>query len=169
MIKQHETVIETCSRLMAEQQLTMASAESATAGKLAYAFSQTEYSGTVLKGGLISYDAAIKEKILKVPVALVERYSPESKEVTREMALRIRALMKADISVAVTGLTTPGGSERPGKPVGTMFYCIEFKKNIIDRCKIFKGSADEIIDGTIEQIARTIIRMLRTSNNKREE
>jgi nicotinamide-nucleotide amidase len=152
--------IETCGQLLAERGMTIAFVESATAGKLAYEFSLTEYSGQILKGGMICYDASLKEHILGIPKKMIETYTPESPEITCEMAVRLKKLIPADIIVSVTGLTTPGGSEMPGKPVGTMFYCIQAHDDIHERKKIFTGTPEEIIDYTIEQIAKTIIKIL---------
>jgi nicotinamide-nucleotide amidase len=99
-----------------------------------------------------------------VPKILLDKYSPESAEVTREMAVLLKKMMSADIVVAVTGLTTPGGSEGPGKPVGTMFYCILIGQSIIERRNVFSGSARRIVYQTIEHIVKTIIKSLRISN-----
>lgn len=151
--------IETCARLLSEKGLTIAFAESATAGKLTYEFSLTEYSGQILKGGLICYDARLKENILGIPKKMIEEYTPESAEITREMAVRLKKVIPADVVVSVTGLTTPGGSEMPGKPVGTMFYCILIDKEVHERRKIFTGTPEEIINYTIEQITKTIIKI----------
>src|ERR1700755_2286625 len=98
--------ISVCSKLMAEQELTIAFAESATAGWLCSEFALTEYSGKVLKGGITCYDVDLKVSLLKVPQELIDRYTPESMEVTSEMARRLPALIPSDIQVTVTGLTT---------------------------------------------------------------
>ena len=148
--------VEECARRLAEKQLTICFAESATAGQLAYAFSQTEYAGTVLKGGLICYDACLKEDILAVPAELIDKFTPESIEVTREMALQLANVIRADLFVSVTGLTKPGGSETPEKPVGTMFYVV-FYRGMLHEKRIFSaGSPEVIVWHTIEQIARTV-------------
>lgn len=151
-------LIEECSNLLATAKYTIAFAESATAGMLAFEFSQSEHSGEILRGGIVCYDAHIKEKILGVPKGLIEKYTPESAEVTKEMAFRVKKMMDADVVVAVTGLTTPGGSEGPGKPVGTMFYCILIKEKTIEHRKVFCGSAREIVYCTIEDIIKTVIK-----------
>lgn len=149
-----------CAALIAENNLTIAFAESATAGSLSFAFSQVPDAGKILKGGLVCYDACVKEDILKIPAGMIEEFTPESPEVTREMAGRLSSLIPSDISVAVTGLTTAGGSEHPEKPVGTMFYCIFYKNKFTERKKIFAGSPVEIINSTILQIAKTIIKII---------
>lgn len=153
--------VATCAQLLSERGLTIAFAESATAGKLAYEFSLTEYSGKILKGGMICYDACLKEDVLGIPSEMIETFTPESPEITREMATRLRKIIPADVLVSVTGLTTPGGSEMPGKPVGTMFYCALVQDQIYERKKIFTGTPEEIIEYTIAQIAKTIIKILR--------
>ena len=69
-----------------------------------------------MKGGIACYDADLKVSLLKIPQKLIDEFTPESMEVTREMAYRLRELIASDIQVTVTGLTTPGGSETPEKP-----------------------------------------------------
>lgn len=162
----HENTMEKCSRLIAQHKLTIAFAESASAGKLAFAFSLTGYSGDILKGGLVCYHVSVKEDILGVPKEFIQKYTPESAEVTREMALRLKNLMDADIIVAVTGLTTPGGSEGPEKPVGTMFYCVILDDQMVEVENVFKGTPTQIIDLTIIQITNTIIDVLNTQYGK---
>ncbi|WP_129715885.1 CinA family protein [Pedobacter sp. SYP-B3415] len=152
----YKSDVNTCSEVLAAHGLTIAFAESASAGKLAYAFSQTEQSGSVLKGGLVCYDACVKEEMLDIPKALIDKHTPESAEVTREMATGLKKVMDAEVIVSITGLPTPGGSEGPDKPVGTMFYCILTGERTYDYREVFEGSPGEIIDQTIAHIARSI-------------
>lgn len=156
-----ETKIAACSKLMAEKGLTIAFAESATAGWLCSEFALTEESGQVLKGGLACYDADLKISLLKVPQELIDEFTPESMEVTREMAYRLGALIPADICVAVTGLTTPGGSETPEKPVGTMFVFALIKGREASFRKVFAGACEEVIHQTITAAAELLIEELK--------
>src|ERR1700741_1676992 len=152
-----ENKISICSKLMAAQGLTVAFAESATAGWLCSEFALTEESGQVLKGGIACYDADLKVSLLKVPQELIGRYTPESMEVTREMAYRLPELIPSDIQVTVTGLTTPGGSETSEKPVGTMFVFALIRGREASFRKVFKGSCEQIIHQTIEAAAELLI------------
>lgn len=150
-----------CSRLIAERKMTLAFAESATAGKLAYEFSLTPDSGTILMGALICYDAYIKEITLGIPHELIEKYTPESAEVTKELARRLyRVIPSASIFVAVTGLTTPGGSETPVKPVGTMFIHAVIGHQDYALRELFTGTPEEIVNATIESVARLLMEKL---------
>src|SRR5690349_5487100 len=99
------------SKHLADKKLTIAFVESATAGRLAAEFSMSPQSGTILVGGLVCYDARVKERILGISKELIEKYTPESEEVTKALADKFRNFLDADVHVAVTGLTTPGGSE----------------------------------------------------------
>jgi nicotinamide-nucleotide amidase len=151
-----ENKIIICSKLMAEQGYTIAFAESATAGWLCSEFALTEESGKVLKGGIACYDANLKVTLLRVPQELIDQFTPESLEVTREMAYRLQGLIESDIQVAVTGLTTPGGSETAEKPVGTMFVVVLIKGKEASFRKVFAGSCEEVIRHTIEATAELL-------------
>ena len=142
---------------MAEKGLTIAFAESATAGWLCSEFALTEDSGKVLKGGIACYDADLKVSLLGVPQGLIGQFTPESMEVTREMAYRLGNLIPADIYVTVTGLTAPGGSETPEKPVGTMFVFALINGEPASFRKVFPGSCEEVIHQTIEATAELLI------------
>lgn len=106
-----------CSKVLAAKEWNIAFAESATAGRMSAEFSMTKESGKILRGGIACYEVFVKEQILNVP----QKYTPESAEVTRKLAEQMSKLFNAKVTVAVTGLTTPGGSETPEKPVGTFF------------------------------------------------
>src|SRR5690606_23603951 len=100
------------------------------------------------------------EDILSVPQYLIDKFSPESPEVTREMALKLGNIIKADLSVSVTGLTKPGGSETPEKPVGTMFYAVFYDGTVHERVFFSTGSPDVIIQYTIEEISLAIMQIV---------
>ena len=155
-----EQRIEDCSKIIAQKGMTIAFAESATAGWLCSEFALTEQSGKVLKGGITCYDASLKESLLGVPHEMIERFTPESQEVTDELARRLPKLMPADIHVAVTGLTTPGGSETPDKPVGTMFISALVKGKLYQHREVFKGDCETIIAQTIKAAANMLIAAL---------
>ncbi|MBB5394738.1 CinA family protein [Mucilaginibacter sp. AK015] len=155
-----ENKITQCASLMAAKHLTIAFAESATAGWLCSEFALTPHSGAVLKGGITCYDASLKVDLLKVPQHLIDTYTPESMEVTREMAYCLARLIPSDIQVTVTGLTSPGGSETPEKPVGTMFVFALINGQPASFREVFKGSCEEVIHQTVAATAELLINEL---------
>lgn len=146
-----------CSKLLAQKELTIAFAESATAGWLCSEFALAPESGQVLKGGIVCYDASLKQSILKVPENLIEQFTPESQEVTDELAKRLGVLIPADICVGVTGLTSSGGSETLEKPVGTMFVSMLVNNRLIKARWLFKGSNEDVIHQTVDAVAQLLM------------
>ncbi|ANH81893.1 damage-inducible protein CinA [Niabella ginsenosidivorans] len=147
-----------CGKLLLEKKLTIAFAESATAGRLAAEFSLLPDAGAFLKGSFVCYDATLKEKVLKVPDRLVKKYTPESAEVTAAITRGLIPLIPADIHVGVTGLTAPGGSETPEKPVGTMFVCgIKNGSVLFSGRSVFSGSPEKIMLRAIVYTAKLLI------------
>lgn len=150
-----------CSELLKAKQLTIAFVESATAGRMAAEFSMVPEAGKFLKGGFVCYDASLKQENLKVPAALIDKYTPESMEVTKALAESICKVIKADLHVAVTGLPAPGGSETPEKPVGTMFICAFYhQKELFSDRIIFNGEPEDIILKTVYHTAEMLVRSL---------
>src|SRR5690606_13278163 len=107
-----------------KKKLSVAFAESVTAGYVGCQFSKALKVSEVYKGSIVAYQEVIKSQLLGVSKRTLEKYTAESQEVTNEMALGIQNLYNVDIAVAVTGLANPGGSESPSKPVGTVFITI---------------------------------------------
>lgn len=145
------------SRAIAEKGWKIAFAESATAGRLASEFSLTPYSGQVLLGGIVCYDAAVKKMLLKVPPQVIEEHTCESAEVTRLLADNLKTLFQAEVYVAVTGLNAPGGSETESKPVGTMFFHINFPNKYVQHREVFEGGPEEIVRLAILRIAELLL------------
>jgi len=130
--------------LMQARGLTLALAESMTAGLACHRLAGVKGACDVLKGSVVCYNAAVKTHLLDVSKTLIDRCTPESKEVTGQLALKLSRKMKADVYAAVTGLAAPGGSETKTKPVGTVFLAVRYKNKMHHlRCR-FKGSPIEI-------------------------
>lgn len=149
-----------CAAVLAAKGLSVAFTESATGGRLMSEFSLAPQAGKFLKGGLVCYDACLKEDLLGVAPDLIEKYTPESAEVTQALAVGLHQLIAADISLAVTGLTTPGGSEGPDKPVGTMFLAAADKEGILlfSEKAVFSGGPRMILLQTVSYAARLLSR-----------
>lgn len=159
-------LVEKCATYLAKKKMTIAFAESATAGRLAYEFSLTALSGKVLKGGIVCYDACVKEDSLKIPHRLIKQFTPESAEVTEELTKSLQTFIAADVHVGVTGLTTSGGSETPEKPVGTMFIHIRVGERSFPSKTLVRGTPGNIIGKTVNNVARLVIKHLNEISNE---
>ena len=146
-----------CVNALLSRQWTIAFAESASAGLLSYEFSTVPESGQILLGSLVCYHECLKEGLLKIPAALIEAHTAESAEVTKAMAHQLKKITNADVCVALTGLTTPGGSETKEKPVGTIFVTIIFPNDEVARRFEFKGPPEHILSEAIAGICNLIV------------
>jgi nicotinamide-nucleotide amidase len=66
-------------------------------------------------------------------------------------------LIDSDIHVAVTGLISPGGSETPEKPVGTMFIHIKLPHKYVHHREVFDGRPDQVISKSVDRMAELVI------------
>lgn len=151
-----------CSEIIASKGWNIAFAESASAGKLSAEFSLTPFSGKILRGGIVCYEVFVKENILLVPSNLIEQHTPESAEVTSALAQRTSVIFNSDITVALTGLTTAGGSETREKPVGTIFLSIITPCGTINHREVFQGGPEEILQQAADMAALLIIEKIKT-------
>lgn len=153
-----------CAIAIAEKGWKIAFVESATAGRMCAEFALTPSSGMILRGGISCYEFFVKEQLLHIPKAVIEKYTAESAEVTSLLAKGGAKLFNTAITVAITGLTSPGGTETKQKPVGTMFINIIAKGREIAHREIFKGTPEEIILQAIDKAAGLIIKEIATIN-----
>ncbi|KOP38781.1 CinA family protein [Flavobacterium sp. WLB] len=156
-------IIIKCSEAIAAKGWNIAFAESASAGKLSFEFSLSPVSGQILRGGIVCYEVFVKEEIMLVPHDLIETYTPESAEVTSALAERAAVIFNSDITVALTGLTTPGGSENEEKPVGTIFLSIITPMGTINHREVFTGSPHEILQQAADKTASLIFEKIKSN------
>jgi nicotinamide-nucleotide amidase len=96
---------------------TIAVAESLTGGMIASALAQAQQASEWFRGSLVAYSTEVKHEVLDVPAGPVV-----SAEAAGAMARRVRELLLADISVAVTGAGGP--SAQDGHEPGTVFLAV---------------------------------------------
>lgn len=132
--------------------LTVAFAESCTAGMLASEFVKGTGSSDVLLGSLVVYQPKVKQKLLGVSKNTLKLYTAESQQVTNEMVMGLKKHLDADISIATTGLAGEGGSETSEKPVGTMFVSILYDGKAEEFREVFKGDTDSIRKQLVDYI-----------------
>jgi nicotinamide-nucleotide amidase len=110
--------------LLRRRRLTLAAAESCTAGLLCGRLTSVPGSSAYFLGGVLAYHDSVKKALLGVRPETLARGGAVSAAVAREMAAGVRRLTGADIAVSITGIAGPSGA-RPGKPVGLVFASLE--------------------------------------------
>ena len=140
--------------------LRIAVAESCTGGMLGERLTAIPGSSDVFLGGVIAYDNFVKRKLLGVSDADLEEHGAVSEEVATTMASSVRAMLGADIGVAITGVAGPGGGTAT-KPVGMVWVALDGIATEA-RCLRLFGTRDEVrqraAQAALDMIRRTLIR-----------
>lgn len=112
-----------------ERNLTIATAESITAGLLCSTIASVAGASSVLKAGIVAYDEKLKIKLLGVKPETLANYSAESAETTLEMLSGLSKLdFDASIYIAVTGVASASvNTYQLTKPVGQVYIAISYK------------------------------------------
>lgn len=100
----------------------IATAESCTGGLIGAAITEVAGSSDIFDRGFITYSNAAKTAMLGVDPYTIETHGAVSEEVAREMAEGALDRALASLTVAVTGVAGPGGSDR--KPEGRVCFAL---------------------------------------------
>jgi nicotinamide-nucleotide amidase len=119
--------------------MTMVTAESCTAGGIAYAITEITGSSAWFDRGFVTYSNSAKIQMLQVKQLTLEQYGAVSENVAMEMAEGALMNSHADLAISVTGITGPGGGTE-NKPVGMVYFaCKNRDKDADSRIKKFTG------------------------------
>ncbi|MFJ4209848.1 CinA family protein [Paenarthrobacter sp. NPDC089675] len=108
--------------LAIEKHLTVATAESLTAGMVAAALANTPGASGMLQGGVVAYQNSVKASVLGVSRDLLDSVGSVDGQVAAAMAAGARLACGADVGVSTTGVAGP--EPHDGKEVGTVFIGI---------------------------------------------
>lgn len=100
--------------------LRIACAESCTGGMVAAALTEIAGSSEVFDRGFVTYSNQAKIDMLGVSAQTLADHGAVSEQVAREMAEGALARSLADLTVSITGIAGPGGSEF--KPEGRVCF-----------------------------------------------
>lgn len=120
----HEAMEEVVGRLLTDQKLTVATAESCTGGLIGHRLTQVPGSSAYVDRGVICYSNRAKTELLGVPMDLLEKHGAVSAEVAAAMAKGIRERARVSVGLSVTGIAGPGGAT-PTKPVGLVYVGLD--------------------------------------------
>lgn len=134
----------------------LVTAESLTGGGIGAVLTAVPGSSTVYCGGVISYTDEVKEHILGVPGDVLAQRGAVSAPAARAMAQGVRSLLRADVSVSVTGLAGPGGDDF-GNPVGTVFIGYADDQNVFAREYHFEGNREAVRNQTIRAAMNLVL------------
>ena len=102
------------------QGVRIATAESCTGGMVAAALTDIPGSSYVVERGFVTYSNEAKIELLDISPRTLEQHGAVSEEIAREMAEGALQHSYAQLTVSITGIAGPSGSEH--KPEGRVCF-----------------------------------------------
>ncbi|MDG5470358.1 competence/damage-inducible protein A [Jeotgalibacillus sp. ET6] len=123
--RNNETLLQKACQLLSSFKLTIASAESLTAGLFSSQVGSQPGASSILKGGIVSYSNDVKVNLARVSEKTLSEEGAVSEACAIEMAEGAKRQLNADIGISFTGSAGPDSLE--GSPPGTVWIGIAFK------------------------------------------
>lgn len=141
--------------------LTLAVAESLTAGLVCARIADVPGASAVLRGGVVAYATDLKALLLDVDRDLLATHGPVHPAVAGQMAAGVRVRLGADVGVATTGVAGPAPSG--GLAPGTVYIAVADAAGVVvralslagDRASVRSGSSDQAMAMVMERLATT--------------
>lgn len=147
------------------RQLTIATAESLTAGMLSSVIAGVPGASAVLQGGIVAYNNTVKHRLLGVSADTLAARGAVDSETARQMATGVRKRLNADLGVATTGVAGPEPSE--GKAVGIVFIALSTVDDTVAKLLRFNGTRQHIREATVAASLQLVAEWLERSPNSK--
>lgn len=136
--------------------IMIATAESCTGGLIAGALTEVPGSSAVFDRGFVTYSNDAKAEMLGVPMALIDQHGAVSREVAEAMARGALDRSNATITVSVTGVAGPGGTD--AKPEGMVCFGIALGDGVRSEIQRFGTiGRDKVRAKTVQHALKLLI------------
>jgi len=125
--------------LLGREGLTVAVAESCTAGLLGALITDRPGSSAYFVGGVIAYSDEVKRDELSVPTALLSHHGAVSREVALAMASGARQRFGTSLAASITCIAGPA-AEGTAKPIGLTYIAVDSEWG--SRCEEYTFTGD---------------------------
>ncbi len=116
-------------RELKENNMTLSTAESCTAGIISKRITDISGASKVFEIGASTYSSTKKADVLGVSNAVIQKFGAVSPEAAAAMAVGARRLAGSSLAVSTTGIAGPGGGT-PQRPVGLVFIALADKERV---------------------------------------
>lgn len=140
--------------------LTLSTAESFTAGRLASTFIENSGASAFFNEGIVAYSNASKIDRLGVNALDLKREGAVSSVVAYQMALGLLKRGNCDIAISTTGIAGPK-SDDTSKPVGLCFMSVGLKDGVHTYKFNFNGTREEITETAVNMAQFLAIKILK--------
>lgn len=137
------TIDDVVAQALESRSLTIATAESCTAGLLAGRLTERAGSSAWVRGGVVVYSNETKHDLVGVPTEMIERHGAVSAQVALALAYGARRTLGADVGVGITGIAGPGGGTAE-KPVGLVHICVSGPDGATSIAPVLGGGRSQV-------------------------
>lgn len=142
-------------KILTENKLTLATAESCTGGKIAALMTAIPGASNYFKGSVVSYATQTKIDVLGVSKEVIDKYGVVSAEVAKEMALGVQKLTKSDYAIATTGNAGPLKGDADAE-LGAVFIAIASPNDVFVEEFNFGQPREKVIDRAVSKALELI-------------
>ena len=132
---------EVIKKLIAKK-ISISTVESITGGLISKLVTDVPGSSSILSESYVLYSNDSKVSVLGVDAGLIEKYGVVSKEVAKDMVVKLKMITGKDICISTTGNAGPDVCDN--KPVGRVYVGINF----LDEVSVYELN----IDGNREKV-----------------
>ena len=143
-----------------ERNISLATAESCTAGLIASKITSIAGSSYFFRGGVIAYQNDVKVNLLGVSQSLIIERTEVSSGVVEQMAKGVRCNLLSDFSIATSGYSGPSGGTDLN-PIGTVFVAISSKDKTISKRFVFSGDRESIVSQSVIKAVDFLLKELK--------
>ncbi|PJF43678.1 MAG: competence protein ComA [Phototrophicales bacterium] len=151
------------ARLLREQNLTIACAESCTGGMLMHELTNIPGSSAYMLGGIVAYSNTAKHSLLGVQENTLNVFGAVSEQVSAAMARGVRAAFGANIAIGITGIAGPDGGT-PDKPVGLTYISYVTADMTVVRRYVWDGDRFANKAASVQAALKLILEQLGDDN-----
>ena len=119
-------IVSSLGEYLIKNNISIACAESCTAGLFAATLCNVPGISAVFDCGLVTYSCAAKIRELGVKQETLDKYSAESEQIAAEMAEGLAEKTRCDVCVSITGVAGPDDLS-PLKPAGLAYIGLRYK------------------------------------------
>lgn len=143
------SLLNNLQQLCIEKGVSIAVAESCTAGLIASKLTTLPGSSSYFNGGVVAYQNEIKTKILGVSQSIIDEKTEVSVEVVNQMAKSVLEKFDANFAIATTGYAGPSGGTNKN-PIGTVFIAIASVVGVVVNRFVFLGDRQSVVNQASE-------------------
>lgn len=144
-------MIDKVLKYLIKNKITIATAESCTAGMIAARIGDMSGVSDIFSEGFVTYSNEAKVKNLGVPKEIIDAHGAVSEECARAMAEGVARVTNSRLGLSATGIAGPTGGTAT-KPVGTVYMgvCLD-GVTTVEKC-IFSGDRKQVRTQTVDAV-----------------